>query len=82
MEPRRPDLLAEKIDWAADHRAELTAMGERARHRAMQFTAERFRAGVVSAVREFTAELSPAHVVPSRGGAVYAPARESTPARQ
>ena len=53
VEPRRPDLLAERIEWAATHRSELAAMGHAARARAMHFTPERFRAGIVEAVREF-----------------------------
>ncbi len=57
IEPRRPDLLAERIEWAVDHRAELAEMGQRARTRATQFTAERFRSGVVDAVRDFLPEL-------------------------
>ncbi len=57
VEPRRPDLLAEKIEWAVDHRDELAAMGEHARARAAQFTVERFRAGIVNAVQEFLPEL-------------------------
>lgn len=57
VEPRRPDLLAERIDWAATHRTELAAMRERARARATQFTAERFRAGIVAAVRDFLSEF-------------------------
>ncbi len=60
--PRRPDLLAEKIDWAATHRAELAAMGQRARRRAEHFTAERFRSGIVSAVRDFLPALSDADI--------------------
>ena len=52
VEPRRPDLLAESIRWAHGHRAELLAMGARARARAEQFTWERFRAGVNLAVAE------------------------------
>lgn len=69
--PRRPDLLAEKIAWALVHREELAAMGHRARERAGWFTAERFRAGVVSAVREFLPMLSPAE------GALAADSREA-----
>lgn len=57
VEPRRPDLLAEKINWAATHRAELAAMGLRARERATRFTVERFRQGIAAATRDFLAEL-------------------------
>ncbi len=55
--PRRPDLLAARIDWAATHRSELAEMGHRARQRATLFTAERFRAGVAAAVQDFLNEL-------------------------
>lgn len=55
IEPRRPDQLAERIDWALTHRAELARMGERSRTTAESFTRERFRAGVADAVREFMA---------------------------
>ncbi len=76
VEPRRPDLIAEKIDWAVEHRTELAIMGERARERATQFTAERFRAGVVSAVREFMAELYPAGAEPVTAAPTSAPVRQ------
>ena len=58
IEPRRPDLLAERIDWALTHRSELAEMGHRARARAMHFTWQRFRSGIVSAVEEFLPDLS------------------------
>ncbi len=76
VEPRRPDLLAEKIEWAAEHRAELAAMGERARERAARFTVERFRAGIVSAVREFMVELYPANAKLTAATPVSVPLRE------
>lgn len=62
VEPRRPDLLAEKIEWAVQHRADLAAMGERARERATHFTVERFRAQVAAATRDFLAEFRDAGV--------------------
>jgi len=66
VEPRRPDLLAERIEWAVGHRAELAEMGRRARARATHFTAERFRAGIVAAVRDFLADLhGPAEATPA-----------------
>lgn len=58
IEPRRPDLLAEKIDWAATHRAELAQMGLAARLRATHFTPERFRDGIVAAVGEFLLDMA------------------------
>lgn len=57
LPPRRPDLLAERIDWAATHRAELAAMGQRARTRAEFFTAARFRQGIIDATSEFLHEF-------------------------
>lgn len=65
VEPRRPDLLAQHIDWALTHRGDLTHMGRAARLRAEQFTWGRFRSGVVSAVSNFLAgdlaSAQPAH---------------------
>ncbi len=51
--PRRPDLLAEKIAWAANHRPELAQMGAAARLRAETFTWERYRRKTAEAVRTF-----------------------------
>ncbi len=51
VEPRRSDLIAERIAWALAHRSELTAMGVAARQRAETFTWERFRSGVTRAVQ-------------------------------
>ena len=53
VEPRRSDLLAERIAWAATHRAELAAMGVAARKRAEQFSWQRFRNGVAASVSTF-----------------------------
>jgi glycosyltransferase involved in cell wall biosynthesis len=53
VEPRRPDLIAERIEWALAHRAELAEMGHAARLRAEQFTWERFRSGIGHAVEAF-----------------------------
>ena len=50
--PRRPDRLAEHIDWALTHRAELAAMRAEARVLAEQFTWARFRQGVAKAVAD------------------------------
>ncbi len=52
--PRRPDLLVEKIAWAADHRPELARMARSARLRAEKFTWERYRHKTAEAVRTFT----------------------------
>ncbi len=52
VEPRRPDLLAERIEWALSHRGHLRQMRRAARVRAEQFTWNRFRSGVVAAVRQ------------------------------
>ncbi len=77
VEPRRPDLLAEKIEWAVAHRAELAVMGDRARARAAQFTVERFRAGIVDAVRDFMAELHPQHSTSSETLTTPVPDRQA-----
>jgi glycosyltransferase involved in cell wall biosynthesis len=58
VEPRRPDLLAERIEWALSHRSELTEMRLAARRKAEYFTWRRFEIGVVDAVREFLGEPS------------------------
>jgi glycosyltransferase involved in cell wall biosynthesis len=65
VEARRPDLIAERIDWALSNRAALAEMGYQARLQAEQFTWQRFRSGIVSAVQSFSASASPQ---PSAGG--------------
>ncbi len=55
VEPRRADLLANRIAWALDHRAELAMMGERARVGAERFTWSRFRQGAADAVGRYLA---------------------------
>ena len=57
VEPRRPDLLAERIAWAAMHRKELREMGRCARLRAEHFTWERFRARTAEAVRQYLSSM-------------------------
>ena len=52
IDPRSSVQLAERINWALTHRAELFAMRAEARQLAEQFTWQRFRNGVVDAVRE------------------------------
>lgn len=56
VEPRRPELLAERIDWALTHRSELATMRSRARQRAEHFTWQRFRTAAAEAVQTFLAE--------------------------
>ena len=53
VEPRRADLLAERLSWCLDHRADLAAMRVRARAKAMQFTWARFRANAAAAVNHY-----------------------------
>ena len=53
VDPRRPDLLAERIEWTLSHRGQLWDMRQAARERATEFSLERFRTGVASAVRAF-----------------------------
>ena len=62
--PRRPDLVAARIEWAIRHRAELRDMKFAARRRAEYFTWDRFRAGVVDAVRSFLATGEAPHSGP------------------
>jgi glycosyltransferase involved in cell wall biosynthesis len=50
VEPGRPDLLAARIEWALQHRADVDEMRYAARQRAEQFTWQRFRQGIVAAV--------------------------------
>jgi glycosyltransferase involved in cell wall biosynthesis len=57
VEPRRPDLLVERIRWAVEHRTDLKRMGVAARQRAELFTWKRFRLGVTDAVVQYLAEL-------------------------
>ena len=59
VEPRRPDLLASRIQWALEHREELWAMRRRARTRAEGFTWERFRTSSGEAVKRYL-EAQPA----------------------
>ena len=58
VEARRPDLIAERIDWALANRDAVVEMGRQARLQAEQFTWQRFRSGIVSAVQGFTASNS------------------------
>ena len=53
VEPRRADLLAQRIEWALLHRRELRDMRQAARDRAEQFTLRRFHTGITEAVRGF-----------------------------
>ena len=50
--PRSAEQLADRIEWALAHREDLFAMRSEARRLAEQFTWQRFREGVVRAVRE------------------------------
>jgi glycosyltransferase involved in cell wall biosynthesis len=69
IEPRRPDLIANRIQWCLEHREELFEMGLRARHKAEQFTWERFRERVAEVINqslqtreEITTEMAGARV--------------------
>ena len=64
--PRRPELLAEHIDWALAHRVELAGMRAEARALAERFTWERFRRGVAAAVAQ-ALDQSPASLPPAPG---------------
>lgn len=56
VEPRRPDLIAQRIEWAMTHRAELTEMGHAARIRAERFTWEKFRTEAAGAITSFLSD--------------------------
>ena len=53
--PQRADLLAERILWAMQHRAEVAAMRVAARKQAEIFTWQRFHQSVAEAVADFMA---------------------------
>jgi glycosyltransferase involved in cell wall biosynthesis len=53
VEPRQPELMAEKIEWLIQNRPQLREMGCAARARAEEFTWKRFRQGVVASVQSF-----------------------------
>jgi hypothetical protein len=55
IEPRRPDLIAARIAWAVDHRAQLTAMRAEARRRAEHFTWQRFRSHIARVAAAYLA---------------------------
>jgi glycosyltransferase involved in cell wall biosynthesis len=56
VEPCRPDLLAERIDWALLHRRDLVEMGRLARATAEKYTWGRFRARVREILESLGAE--------------------------
>ena len=56
VEPRRPDLLAQRIDWLLPHRSQIRDMKQAARRRAEEFTWAKFRQGIVSSVSRFVDE--------------------------
>ncbi len=60
VEPRRPDLLAQRITWCLEHRDALEAMRAPARATAEQFTWKRFRQNAAAAVGSYLHSLEPA----------------------
>ena len=54
IEPRRADLIAERLEWALLNRARLESMRREARLKAEQFTWHRFRRSVVDVVGRAT----------------------------
>jgi glycosyltransferase involved in cell wall biosynthesis len=60
VEPRRVDLLAERIEWALCHRPALAEMRVAARARAEQFSWDRFGASIVDCVAGATQTTSEA----------------------
>ncbi|MGI4854199.1 MAG: glycosyltransferase family 4 protein [Janthinobacterium lividum] len=65
VEPRRPDLLADRIRWALEHRAELLAMRSAARTCAEQFPWSRFHDEVTHAVHQHLIAASAAAQEPA-----------------
>lgn len=59
VEPRRPQQLAERIEWAMLHRRQLAEMRLAARYAAEQWTWARFRHGVRDVVRGFLHQPEP-----------------------
>ncbi len=59
VEPRRPDLLAERITWCLEHRDALQAMRSAARATAEQFTWGRFRHSAAAAVGKYLDSMEP-----------------------
>jgi len=53
VEPCRPDLLAQRLEWLLTHRSQIRDMKYAARRRAEEFTWARFRQGVISSVNRF-----------------------------
>ena len=53
VEPRRPDLLVDRIHWAMTHRHELETMHAAARRKAEAFTWGRFRTRAAAAVGQY-----------------------------
>jgi glycosyltransferase involved in cell wall biosynthesis len=51
---RSPRAIAEKLDWCASHREELSGMGIAAQTRARDFTWQAYGEKIVAAVRELT----------------------------
>lgn len=58
VEPRRPDLLVERIAWCLENRTTLHEMRGQARATAEHFTWERFRAQAAAAVRSYLKETA------------------------
>jgi glycosyltransferase involved in cell wall biosynthesis len=58
VEPRRPELMAEKIDALIQNRPRLREMKYAARARAEEFTWERFRQEIVASVQSFQPAVS------------------------
>ena len=57
VEPRRTDLLVERIAWCLEHREALQAMRQQARATAETFTWARFRAQAAAAVGAYLETL-------------------------
>jgi glycosyltransferase involved in cell wall biosynthesis len=47
---RRPDVIAEKINWFVENRSQIPQMGERAKQHAMQYTWDNYRKTIVNSI--------------------------------
>lgn len=59
LEPRRADLIAEKIRWSLENREALRQMGVDARARAQEFGWDRFRSRAVDAITRYQHDTGP-----------------------
>lgn len=59
IEPRRTDLIADRLEWALSHRRQLASMRHEARRKAEEFTWPRFRSRIREIVASTVSERAP-----------------------